>query len=75
MEQRKPFHYTPGSTKVTAVEGQPKYQVSVAAPILAEGDVSGCVVILSAENSPPAGDTEVKLAQTVASFLGKQMES
>ena len=75
MEQRKPFHYTQGGVKIIAVEGQSKYQVSVAAPIVAEGDVSGCVVFLAPESAPPAGDTELKLVQTVAGFLGKQMES
>lgn len=49
--------------------------VSVAAPVISEGDLMGCVIFASAKNSPPSGEVELKLAQTVAAFLGKQMES
>lgn len=51
------------------------YCAAVAAPIISEGDVLGCVLFITQANSPPPGDVEYKLAQTVASFLGKQMES
>jgi stage V sporulation protein T len=50
------------------------FRAAVAAPILCEGDVLGSVLFLSPEGKP-AGETECKLAQTVASFLGKNMES
>ena len=49
--------------------------VAVAAPILSEGDVLGCVLFAAARGGAPAGETERKLAQAVAGFLGKQMES
>ena len=42
---------------------------------LAEGDVLGCVLFVSPRGSLPATEVEYKLAQTVAMFLGKQMES
>ena len=48
--------------------------VSVAAPILSAGDVLGCVIFTAPRDSAAHGDTESKLAQTVAGFLGKQME-
>ena len=48
---------------------------AVAAPILSEGDVLGCVLFAAARGGAPAGETERKLAQAVAGFLGKQMES
>ena len=52
--------------------------ISVAMPILAEGDLVGCVIsLLPKENEkvPTAHDVEVKLVQTAAGFLGKQLES
>ena len=49
--------------------------IAVAAPILAEGDVLGCVLFVAAHGDGPAGETERKLAQAVSGFLGKQMES
>jgi AbrB family transcriptional regulator (stage V sporulation protein T) len=43
-------------------------------PIIAAGDVTGAVVMLKNEQNKPPSDTEVKLAQSAAAFLGKQME-
>ena len=51
-----------------------QFRAAVAAPILCGGDVLGAVLFLSPDGKP-AGETECKLAQTVASFLGKHMES
>ncbi len=51
-----------------------QFCVTVAAPILCEGDVLGAVLFLSADGRT-GGETECKLAQTVAAFLGKNMES
>ncbi len=73
MEARQLYSRRQGTSDVTLVEGTGPV-VEVAAPILAEGDVSGCVVFLAGEGSEPMGDTEHKLAQTVAGFLGRQME-
>ena len=56
------------------VESAEDHAIAVAAPILAEGDVLGCVMFLSHPGSPAATDLEFKLAQTVAGFLGRQME-
>ena len=50
------------------------YRAAVAAPILCEGDVLGAVLFVT-DTGRLAGDTECKLAQTVAAFLGKSMES
>ena len=55
-------------------DGVPDHGISVAAPILSAGDVLGCVVFSAAKDTAPHGDTESKLAQAVASFLGKVME-
>lgn len=49
------------------------YTVAVAAPILSSGDVLGLVLFLTAEGQS-GSETEYKLAQTVAAFLGKHME-
>ena len=48
---------------------------SVAAPILAEGDLLGLVLFIGVEATPVTGDIEYKLAQTIAAFLGRHMES
>lgn len=51
-----------------------KYTSQVIAPIIAEGDAIGAVIILSKENSEKLGELELKLAETASAFLGKQME-
>ena len=47
----------------------------IAVPILSEGDVLGCVAFVSDGDASALGDVELKLAQTVAGFLGRHMES
>ena len=75
MEQRKNSRYEAGGAQLRAAEGADKYHLGVAAPILSQGDLMGCVMLLLGENDNPLGEADQKLAQTVAGFLGKQMES
>ncbi len=51
-----------------------KYSAQVISPIIAEGDPIGAVVLLSKEEGTEMGDMELKLAETAAGFLAKQME-
>ena len=55
-------------------EEDSKYISQVVAPIIAEGDAIGAVVILTKQSGEKLGDLELKLAETAAAFLGKQME-
>ena len=48
--------------------------IAAAAPILSAGDVMGCVLFAADSEHLHFGETESKLAQTVANFLGRQME-
>lgn len=57
------------------ISGNDALAVSVAAPILAQGDVLGCVVIARAPEESPSGETEHTLVQTIAGFLGRHMEN
>ena len=75
MQQRKNYRYEPGQVKLRAAEGQDKYHLGVAAPILSQGDLMGCVMLLMTEDGGLPAEADQKLAQTVAGFLGKQMES
>ena len=47
----------------------------VIVPIICEGDAIGSVALFSRDQRAKMGDTELKLAQTAAGFLGRQMES
>ncbi len=70
MEQRRIFR---PEGRVVSLTGDPRYAVSIAAPVIAGGDVSGCVALLRDEAHPDAGEIESKLLQTAANFLGQQM--
>ena len=75
MEQRKSYRYRSGDARLRPAEAVERYHLGVAAPIIAEGDLMGCVMLLMNENDAALGESEQKLAQTVAGFLGRQMES
>ncbi len=74
MEKRKTYRFAPGGAGIAISEQAEKYHLGVATPILSEGDVMGCVMLLLTEDDQPLGEPEQKLVQTVAGFLGQQME-
>ena len=51
-----------------------KYTSQVIWPIIAEGDSIGTVMLLSTQPNIKMNDVEVKVVQSAAGFLGKQME-
>lgn len=51
------------------------YNSAVMAPIIAEGDAVGTVIIAAKEPGVQMSNLESKLAETAAGFLAKQMES
>ncbi len=55
-------------------EGKIKYSSQVICPIIAEGDPIGAVILLSKDSNISMGEMEVKIAETAAGFLAKQME-
>ena len=66
----------------TPAEGEPLSiveggdEVSCLMPIITEGDITGCVASVRAEDHPSvAREVEAKLIQTAAGFLGKQLEA
>ena len=75
MEDRKLYCYSPGRDKLKPTEHSDRYHLGVAAPILCQGDILGCVMMLLEENGEIPTELDQRLASTVAEFLGKQMES
>ncbi len=74
IEGRKAYRYCSGSPKLRAVEGADRYYIATAAPILSQGDLMGCVMFLMEESGPLPQEGDQKLVQTLANFLGAQME-
>ena len=74
MENRKSYKASANDAgEVFPIEGIER-AASVIYPIIAAGDVTGAVVMLKNESGKVPGETEIKLAQSAAAFLGKQME-
>lgn len=74
LESRK-IYQRPADAPGLPVSDGSRLIAAVAAPILSEGDLLGLVILIGQDPMPPTGDTEYKLAQTIAAFLGRHMES
>nr|WP_275961856.1 stage V sporulation T C-terminal domain-containing protein [Pseudoflavonifractor capillosus] len=70
MEQRKSVR---GDSEFAVLEGDGRYLVESVHPIVSHGDVLGSVLLLHGD--VPVGETEEKMAQMAATFLGRHMES
>lgn len=75
MEARRVYRHQNGTPELPITENDGPYSVAVAAPVVSEGDLMGCIIFAQPKNSPPASEVEYKLAETVAGFLGRQMEA
>lgn len=73
VEARTLYTHSSGDRYFGIVDSVNKWQISCLMPILAEGDVVGCVASLT-DSENTATETEQKLVQTAATFLGKQIE-
>ena len=80
MEDRKaviingPGEEPYGKECMIVEDGECKYSSEVIAPIIAEGEPIGAVILASKEPEIKMGEMELKLAETAAGFLAKQME-
>ncbi len=75
MESRKSYRWTLDETPLRVSESVERYHLGACAPILAEGDLMGCVALLLEPADSPLTEMDLKLVQTVAGFLGRQMEN
>ena len=81
MSERGLYVWQEGAEAIPVVSGSMTLAVNCAMPILAGGDLIGCVASVrsleegarKSENGP-APELEVKLIQTAAGFLGRQLE-
>ena len=74
MEGRSIYQRSKGDAAVPVCEGSDHLFTATAAPILCQGDVLGLVLFAAGFDQYP-GESEYKLAQTVAAFLGRHMEA
>lgn len=76
MDSRKVYQYQPGDSPMTISDDATKFFVSCAAPILAKGEVMGCVLFATVDvKELQVSDTDYKLLQTISGFFGKYLET
>ncbi|MCD7947785.1 MAG: AbrB/MazE/SpoVT family DNA-binding domain-containing protein [Oscillospiraceae bacterium] len=75
MEGRQIYQHNAGNPPLPLLEGEEKYHLTCAAPILSEGDVLGCVIFAATDANANSNEVDYKLLQTIAGFLGRQMEN
>lgn len=75
LEDRQIYQHQDGALALPVSDYTDNYVISTAAPILSEGDVLGCVVFFCQKDAIEVGQAEQTLAQTIAGFLGRHMES
>ncbi len=61
--------------QITKDDKDLKYTAQIIAPIISDADAIGSVILFSFDTGKKITSVEVKLVQTAASFLGKQMEA
>ena len=78
MKEREKLVINKGQCEMQGIidgEDPEKYTAEVIVPILCAGDAIGAVVMVSREPGDIVGDTELKVCETAANFMGKQMEN
>ena len=61
--------------RITADDHGDVNRSAVVVPILAAGDAIGAVILVSREADAAMGTLELKVCETAANFMGKQMEN
>ena len=77
MELRRSYRYQDGDLPVRPTDASDRYRVGAAAPIVTEGDLMGCVLLLSEDGAPALGEAEQRadrrgLSRTADGELNKQ---
>lgn len=75
MEERHIYQYQEGGLPIPVTDSRSGLFVALAAPILAEGDVMGCILFADPDGGLILGETEHALLQTISGFLGRHMET
>ncbi len=80
IEGRGLYTHKENRERMSVIEDGGSHYVSCAMPIIADGDVVGCVAsVLPIDGAVPhtriTQDVEIKLIQTAANFLGKQLDA
>ena len=71
VENRK--LYVASGNSICAIDGCDR-GIVVACPIISAGDITGCVLLLENDGITTASDSDIKLCEVAAKFLGSRIE-
>ena len=74
LESRQLYRHQTGAAPFLVTESKSGLFVSLAAPIIAQGDVLGSILLWESVRSWPPGETSRSLLVTISGFLGRLME-
>ena len=74
LEHRKPYIYSGAGVGFFPLEGVDK-SAAVAVPVISAGDIIGAVCLMNGKNESGPSESDIKIAEIAASFLGKQLEA
>ena len=78
IQNRQTLHLnaSQGAKMISITNEDPadSYTAQIMVPILADGEVIGALLLLSKESGANMDDTDLKVAETTAAIVGRQME-
>lgn len=74
MSKKDTYVSKTADDSIAVSDSSNSHTAGVAAPIVYDGDVVGTVMLLTVDDNTDFGETEQKLAETAAAFLGKAIE-
>ncbi|MGI6161643.1 MAG: stage V sporulation protein T [Christensenellales bacterium] len=79
IQERKHLMHIKGETRMIPItkgeENYESYTCQIIAPIISDSEPIGAVMLVSKQADEHMSETEMKVAQTTASLIGRQMES
>ena len=75
MDSRSAYCRAGGGAALPVTGTDSRYALSVAAPIISQGDIMGGVLFINHGEEQQVSELDSRLACTIAMFLGKQMET
>lgn len=78
MQERQTLHSAASGEMIPIIEHQDDgsaFSCQIAVPIISEGEVIGAIILFDTVPGVEMGETEIKVAQSTAGFIGKHMEN
>lgn len=75
MTQRTPYVYKIGEKRITVTADTEKHYIGICSKIIVEGDITGSIVLLIDDMGTAPSESDIKLINTTAQLLSRQLEA